>query len=61
MTPVSGTITEANNALEHKPGNINKDPEGEGWLAKIKVADKTEIEGLMDEAAYKAFTEEADE
>lgn len=59
MTPVSGTITEANSVLEDKPGNINKDPEGEGWLAKIKVADKKEVEALMDAAAYKAFTEES--
>ncbi|KAL1302375.1 hypothetical protein AAFC00_002778 [Neodothiora populina] len=61
MTPVSGVVVEANSVLEDKPGNINKDPEGEGWLAKIKVSDKAELDELMDEAAYKAFTEESAE
>lgn len=61
MTPVSGTIVEANSVLEDSPSTINKSPEGDGWLAKIKVADKTEIDSLMDEAAYKAFTEESED
>lgn len=59
MTPVAGTITETNGALEEKPGHINKDPEGEmGWIAKIKVEDKSQIEQLMDQEAYAKFTEE---
>ncbi|KAI4763412.1 glycine cleavage system H protein [Aureobasidium sp. EXF-3400] len=61
MTPVSGTITEANAVLEEKPSTINKSPEGEGWIAKIEVKDVKEIEGLMDEVAYKKFTEESEE
>lgn len=61
MTPVSGVITEANNALEEKPGTINKSPEGDGWLAKIKITKPEEIEGLMDAEGYKKFTEEASE
>lgn len=61
MTPVSGTITEANAVLEEKPSTINKSPEGEGWIAKIEVRDVKEIEGLMDEVAYKKFTEESEE
>jgi glycine cleavage system H protein len=61
MTPVSGTITEANAVLEEKPSMINKSPEGEGWIAKIEVRDVKEIEGLMDEVAYKKFTEESEE
>jgi glycine cleavage system H protein len=40
---------------------INKSPEGEGWIAKIEVKDVKEIEGLMDEVAYKKFTEESEE
>lgn len=59
MTPVSGTIVEANNVLEDKPSTINKGPEGEGWLAKIKVKDPKEMEELMDADGYKKFTEEA--
>jgi len=59
MTPIAGTITETNSGLEEKPANINKDPEGElGWLARIKVDDGKQVEGLMDEEAYRAFTEE---
>lgn len=61
MTPVSGVIVEANSVLEEKPGNINRDPEGEGWLAKIKIADKAELETLLDAEGYKKFTEEASE
>jgi glycine cleavage system H protein len=58
--PVGGKITEINGTLEEKPGNINKSPEGDAWLAKIELADKGELEGLMDAEAYKAFTEESD-
>ena len=61
MSPVSGKITEANTVLEDKPGTINQSPEGDGWLAKIEMSDKAEIEALMDGQAYKKFTEEADE
>lgn len=61
MTPVSGTIVAVNNALEEKPGQINKSPEAEGWLAKIKVSDVKEFEGLMGAEAYRAFTEEVDD
>ncbi|KAH0287661.1 putative glycine cleavage system H protein, mitochondrial precursor [Aureobasidium namibiae CBS 147.97] len=61
MTPVSGTIVEGNSVLEEKPGTINRSPEGDGWIAKIEVRDPKEIEALMDEAAYKKFTEESEE
>lgn len=60
MTPVSGTIQEVNSVLEEKPGTINKSPEGDGWLAKIKVSGNQEFDGLMDAEAYRQFTEEAD-
>lgn len=58
LTPVTGVVVEANGALEDKPGIINKGPEGEGWIARIDIGDESEVEALMDEAAYKAFTEE---
>ncbi|KAK0362602.1 glycine cleavage system H-protein subunit [Friedmanniomyces endolithicus] len=61
MTPVGGTIIEVNSVLEEKPGTINKSPEGDGWLAKIKVTDTAELEGLMDAEAYRAFTEEVED
>ena len=60
MTPVTGTIVEVNSSLEETPGGLNKSPEGDGWLAKIKVSDLSEVESLMDEKAYVAFTEEVD-
>ena len=53
--PVSGTVTEGNAALEADPALVNTSPEGEGWFFKLKLADTAELEGLMDETAYKAF------
>ena len=58
LTPVSGTVTETNAALEDKPATINRSPEDGGWLAKLTVRDAAEVEALMDAEAYKAFTEE---
>lgn len=55
MSPVSGTITEANEVLGEKPGVINKGPEGEGWFAKIEISDASELEGLMSKEEYDAF------
>lgn len=60
MTPVAGKIVESNAVLEDKPSTINASPEGDGWLAKIEVADAAQVDSLMDAGAYKAFTEEAD-
>jgi glycine cleavage system H protein len=53
--PVSGTVTEANAELEGDPSLVNTAPEGNGWFFKLKLADPAELEGLMDETAYKAF------
>ena len=55
--PVSGTVTEANAALEGKPDLVNSAPEGEGWFFRLKLSDPAQLEGLLDAAAYKAFTE----
>ena len=60
MTPISGVIVEANGVLEEKPSTINKSPEKDGWLAKIKASNVEELDSLLDEAGYKKFTEEAD-
>ena len=54
-SPVSGEVTETNDALDANPGRVNEAPEGGGWFAKVKVGDKGEIEGLMDDPAYKDF------
>lgn len=56
--PVSGKVTIANAALEEQPELVNTDPEGEGWLWKMALADAAELEGLMDEAAYQAYVAE---
>ena len=53
--PLAGEITEANSTLEDNPGSVNEDPESNAWFYKIKLADVSELESLMDEAAYKAF------
>ena len=53
--PVSGEVTEGNEALADEPGKVNSDPMGEGWFFKIKLSDPSELETLMDEAAYKSF------
>jgi glycine cleavage system H protein len=56
-SPVSGTVTEANQAVADAPDLVNSAPEGEGWFFKLTLADPGQLAGLMDEAAYKAFVE----
>lgn len=50
--PVDGDITEANDTLTSDPALVNSAPTGDGWLWKMKLADESQLEGLMDEAAY---------
>ncbi|MDY6301882.1 MAG: glycine cleavage system protein GcvH [Bacteroidales bacterium] len=54
MSPVSGTVVEVNDALEDEPGLINKDA-FENWIIKVELSDKSELDNLMDAAAYKAM------
>ncbi|WP_439361287.1 glycine cleavage system protein GcvH [Bradyrhizobium sp. DASA03007] len=54
--PVSGEVLEINPALAAEPALVNSDAQGAAWFFKIKMADKSELGGLMDEAAYKAHT-----
>lgn len=53
--PVDGTVTEGNAQLEEDPALVNSDPEGEGWFFRMTLGDKSQLEGLMDAKAYKAF------
>ena len=53
--PVTGEIVEGNAAIVDEPAKVNEDPEGAGWFVKIKLADKGQLTGLMDKAAYDAF------
>lgn len=57
--PISGTVTQLNEALESKPELINEDPFGEGWIVKVEIQDKTELDSLMDAETYAASTTEA--
>ncbi len=57
--PVSGTITEVNEALRADPSLANSDPMGSGWFFKIKLANPAELDSLMDETSYKAFEQNA--
>jgi glycine cleavage system H protein len=53
--PVSGQVVEGNQALADDPSIVNSDPEGEGWFFKIKLGNPGELDGLMDEAAYREW------
>jgi glycine cleavage system H protein len=50
--PVAGKIVEVNEELTDAPGGINKDPYGDGWIARLSVTNTSEVEGLMDATAY---------
>lgn len=51
-SPVAGTIVESNKALEQDPALINRDPYGQGWMVKVKLKDRKELEGLLRADAY---------
>ena len=53
--PVGGDVIEGNPAIADDPSLINREPEGEGWFFKLKLADAGELDGLMDETAYRAW------
>jgi glycine cleavage system H protein len=53
FAPLSGEIVEVNEALGESPERINADPYGDGWMVKVRISDPSEVDGLMDAAAYK--------
>ena len=53
FAPLSGEIVEVNEALADSPEKVNHDPYGEGWMVKVKLSDESELDQLMDVAAYK--------
>ena len=59
MSPVAGTVTTRNEALDANPELINTDPYGDGWIAEIEVADPAVLEDLLDPEAYRAATAES--
>ena len=54
--PISGEVLEVNDAVAAEPALVNSDAGGGAWFFKLRIADKSELDGLMDEAAYRAHT-----
>jgi glycine cleavage system H protein len=54
--PVSGELLEVNGGLEGNPELVNKDPYGEGWMVKVRMSNPSEVDGLLDAAAYQTAT-----
>jgi glycine cleavage system H protein len=59
FAPVSGEVVAANDQLASSPELVNRDPYGEGWIVRIRLADPSEVEALLDAAGYEALTAEA--
>jgi glycine cleavage system H protein len=57
FTPVSGAVVEVNDALSKKPELLNQDPYGTGWIFVVEMSDPSEVDALMDAAAYRALVE----
>ena len=58
VSPLSGEVTEVNQAVVDEPEKINEDPYGDGWLIKVRLSDPSEVDGLLDVAAYKELLSE---
>ena len=59
VAPLSGEVVEVNGALADAPETINEDPYGDGWLVKIRMSDRGELESLLDAGAYRKLLEDA--
>ncbi|MSP82714.1 MAG: glycine cleavage system protein GcvH [Alphaproteobacteria bacterium] len=57
--PIAGTVVAVNDGLAGEPAKVNAEPFGGGWFMKLKVKDPSELDGLLDEAAYRAFVAES--
>ena len=55
-TAVGGEIVEVNEALADAPETVNEDPHGDGWLVRVKIASKSDLDGLMSAEKYEEFT-----
>src|SRR3546814_12039284 len=56
--PISGEVVEVNSALDDEPALVNSDAEEDGWFFRLRLADASELDGLMNEAAYNKFVAE---
>jgi glycine cleavage system H protein len=59
--PVGGEVLQINEVLEDSPELVNRDPYGEAWFVRMTLSDPTELDGLMDAEAYKAYVESLEE
>ena len=57
FAPVTGEVVEVNKELEGDPAMVNRSAEGDAWFMKVRLANKSELDGLMDKAAYDKFVE----
>jgi glycine cleavage system H protein len=57
--PINGEITEVNQQVVDDPTLVNSDPAGKGWLFRLRIADRSQLDGLMDETAYRALIADA--
>ena len=55
--PVAGDVVEVNEALSDDPALVNRDPQGEGWFVKLRLENQSDLDDLMDEAAYQEYCE----
>jgi glycine cleavage system H protein len=60
LAPVSGEVIEVNGALEEAPATVNEDAAGAGWIARIRISDRSELDDLMDAEGYAAFIRDLD-
>jgi len=60
LSPVGGEVLEVNSALDDTPEMVNTDPYGDGWLVRMQPSDASEMDSLMDAAAYEQFLEDED-
>jgi glycine cleavage system H protein len=58
FTPLSGEVIEINEALADEPATVNASPEANGWFYKLRISDASQVDELMDAAAYKTFADE---
>jgi glycine cleavage system H protein len=56
FTPISGEITEVNESLQDEPEKVNSDPYGEGWMIRIRMSSRGEVDSLLSAAEYEDFT-----
>jgi glycine cleavage system H protein len=54
IAPLSGEVTEVNEALKDSPERVNEDPYGEGWLVKVRLSDTSEVDALLDAESYRS-------